>query len=164
MAKRGRFVGVRGGEFAQLVHSIVIAEKKPPASHAAAAMGLDYHTFYARITNRVPFTAEEIRELLRAVPDPRLVSFLLRGTPYVPADRSEPLREGDEEAIHRGATRIVIEATDILEAVETALRDGKIDHRDVIAIRSEIEIAERALATLRARLRHEAPAVVAEEV
>ena len=145
----------RGKEFSQLVYQIVIQEKAPSAEQAAAAMGFDYHAFYARVINRVVFSADEIRALLSAVPDPRLVTYLLRGTPYVAADRLEPITASDEEAIHRGATRIVIEATDILEAVEAALRDGRVDHRDAIAIRSEIEIAEHALASLRMRLRRD---------
>lgn len=63
-----------------------------------------------------------------------------------------------EEQIHRGATRIVIEATDVLESVEAALRDGRIDHRDALMLRQEIEVAERALASLRTLVRKVAPA------
>lgn len=148
----------RGAAFAALVHQVVIDERRFPAKAVAAALGLSEHVFYARTSNRVPFSAEEIRALLAAAPDPRLVAYLLRGTPYVAADRLSTDAEPVEQQIHRGATRIVIEATDVLESVEAALRDGRIDHRDAVMLRQEIEVAERALASLRTLVRQVAPA------
>jgi hypothetical protein len=56
------------------------------------------------------------------------------------------------ESIHRGATRAVIEAADILEVVDAALAGGCIDHRQISIILSEIGDAERALASLRMRI------------
>ena len=144
---------MRGQRFAELVYQVLIAEKRYSAEATAAAMGLGYDTFYARIRNRIVLSADEIRRLISAAPDPRFVAYLLRGTAYVAADRPPVSKAEDHEAIHRGATRIVIEATDVLEAVEAALADGRIDHRDTITIRNEIEIAERALASLRMRLK-----------
>jgi len=156
----------RGEAFAQLVHSILVGERRYPADEVAEAMGIGYDALYARLRNRVAFTADEIRDLVRAAPDPRLVAYLLRGTAFVPADRVEMDAAGVDqaEAIHRGATRIVIEATDVLRAVEEALSDHRLDHRDALAIRNEIEIAERALASMRERLRHAAPRVVMHEI
>jgi len=147
----------RGAAFAALVHQVVIDERRHAAKAVAAALGLSEPAFYARTANRVPFSADEIRALIAAAPDPRLVAYLLRGTPYVAAER--PAADGTpmEEQIHRGATRIVIEATDVLESVETALRDSRIDHRDAMLLRQEIEIAERALASLRTLVRKVAP-------
>jgi hypothetical protein len=60
-----------------------------------------------------------------AVPDPRLAAYLLRGTPYVPTERIDPERIDGAEAIHWATTRIIIEAADVLEAVENGLRDGR---------------------------------------
>ncbi len=148
----------RGRAFAGLVHQVVIDERRYAAKKVAAALGLSEPAFYARTSNRVPFSADEIRALLAAAPDPRLVTYLLRGTPYVAAERLEADSSPVEEQIHRGATRIVIEATDVLESVETALRDGRIDHRDALVLRQEIEVAERALASLRTLVRKVAPA------
>lgn len=156
----------RGREFAGLVYTILIAEKRYLAKAIAAEMGIGYDSLHARLVNRTSFTANEIRDLIRAAPDPRLVAYLLRGTAYVPADRADldPAGVDEEEAIHRGATRIVIEATDVLKAVEEALSDHRLDHRDALTIRNEIEIAERALASLRERLRRMAPRVVSSEI
>lgn len=147
----------RGRAFAGLVHQVIIDERRHPLKRVAAALGLSEPAFYARTSNRVPFSADEIRALIAAAPDPRLVAYLLRGTPYVAAERLESDGGPVEEQIHRGATRIVIEATDVLESVETALRDGRIDHRDALVLRQEIEVAERALASLRTLVRAVAP-------
>ncbi len=147
----------RGCDFAALAHAAIIVEQRYPLEETAAALGLTYHALYARLSNRVAFSAEEIRALVTAAPDPRFVAYLLRGTPFVAADRLPPEAE-TAETIHRGATRLVIEATDVLEAVETALRDGRLDHREARHIRNEVEVAERALATLRERLRRALPA------
>lgn len=143
----------RGKDFADLVYGIVIQGKRYRASDVAAAMGLGYHAFNARCTGKTPFSADEIRRLLSAAPDPRLVAYLLRGTPYVPAERIDPERVEDHEAIHWAATRIIIEAADVLEAVEKGLADKRIDHRDALGIRRDIETAEQALASLRERIR-----------
>lgn len=152
----------RGRAFADLVYAVLVAEKRYAIEAVAAALGLTYHTLYARIRNRIVFSADEVRRLIEAAPDPRFVAYLLRGTPYVAADRVSGTDAAEAEAIHRGATRIVIEATDVLEVVERALGDGRVDHRDALLIRTEIEIAERALASLRMRLRAAAPAVAGE--
>lgn len=154
----------RGQDFADLVYQIVIAEKRIAAERLAAAMGLAYNAFYARIRNRVSFSADEIRSLISVMPDPRLASYLLRGTRFVPADRVEGILADDVREIHRAATRIVIEATDVLETVEVALTDGRLDHRDAMLVRRDIEIAERALATLREHVRSAIPAGLREEI
>lgn len=142
----------RGRDFADLAYTVLIAEKRYPAEKVADAIGLGYDALYARIRNRVIFSADELRALVAAAPDPRFVAYLLRGTAYVAAERAGSGADDEQEAIHRGATRIVLEAADVLEAVENALRDGRVDHRDALDIRREIEIAERALASLRVRI------------
>ncbi len=150
-------MSARGKEFADLVHQVTVMEKRYRLEAIAPSMGLSYDALHARVHNRVSFTAEEIRHLIAVAPDPRFVTYLLRGTRYVAAERPEAVDEPVPDAVLRGATRIVIEATDVLEAVEFALGDGRIDHRDGLAILKEIEIAERALASLRTRINDAAP-------
>lgn len=142
----------RGRDFADLVYQVLIAEKRYSAERVAEAIGLGYDALYSRIRNRVIFSADELRALVAVAPDPRFVAYLLRGTAFVAAERAAPEADAEGEAIHRGATRIILEAADVLEAVEIALRDGRIDHKDALDIRREIEIAERALASLRVRI------------
>jgi len=148
----------RGRSFADLVYTVLVAEKRFSMPAVAAALGLTYDSLYARIRNRVIFSADEVRALVAFAPDPRFVAYMLRGTAFVAADRVSPAADAEGEAIHRGATRIVLEAADVLEAVENALRDGRVDHRDALDIRREIEIAERALASLRVRIARVLPA------
>lgn len=146
----------RGREFADLAYTVVIVEKRFPLKRLALDMGLGYDALHARLTNRTAFSAEEIRKLIRAAPDPRFAGWLLRGTRFVAAERAEAeavARDADVEAIHLAATRIVLEAADVLEVVEAALSDDRLDHRDALEIRTEIEVAERALATLGETLR-----------
>jgi hypothetical protein len=152
----------RGREFADLVYTVVIAEKRFPLKRLALDMGLGYDALHARIGNRTPFSADEIRRLIRAAPDPRFAVWLLRGTRFVAAERIGTADGCDSEfeAIHLAATRIVLEAADVLEVVEAALTDDRLDHREALRIRAEIEVAEQALATLAAGLRrlHPEPA------
>ncbi|RMF05517.1 MAG: hypothetical protein D6773_05130 [Alphaproteobacteria bacterium] len=139
----------RGKDFADLVYQVLVLEERWKLKDIAATLGLKYDTFYSRVRNRTRFSADEIRRLIAAAPDPRFVSYLLRETPFVAADRVPPDRCAEAEAIHRGATRIVLEAADVLEAIEAALADDRIDHRESRVILKNIEEAERAVATLR---------------
>lgn len=56
-------------------------------------------------------------------------------------------------SLQRGATRVVVEATDVLELVDAALAGGGMDHRKQRLVLKEIEEAERALASLRLGLK-----------
>lgn len=150
----------RGKDFADLAYTVIVAEKRWSMKRVAGDMGLGYDALHARIVNRTPFSAEEIRRLIRSAPDPRFVAWLLRGTRFVAAERVEEGDEmdvGDVDAIQNAAMRIAIEVADVLEAVQNGLADHRIDHRDALEIRDEIEIAERALATLAEHLRQIAP-------
>ena len=155
----------RGKDFADLAYTIIVTERRYSMKRVASEMGLGYDSLHARIVNRTPFSADEIRRLIRSAPDPRFVAWLLRGTRFVAAERVEGenhLETGDVQAIQDAAMRIAIEVADVLEAVQDGLADRRIDHRDALEIRDEIEIAERALATLAEHLRRIDPAVVDE--
>lgn len=153
----------RGKDFADLVYTVIVTERRYAAKRVAADMGIGYDALHARIVNRTAFSADEIRRLIRAAPDPRLVAWLLRGTPFVAAERicvQGVDEDADVRAIQDAAMRIAIEVADVLEAVQDGLRDSRIDHRDALEIRDEIEIAERALATLAEHLRRVAPSAI----
>lgn len=148
----------RGREFADIVYTILVVEKTPGIEVAAAALGMTYAVMHSRLINRTCFSADEMNALIRAVPDVRLVSYLLEGTDFVAADR--PLQDVHPEiaetmgiaGLQRGATRVVVDATGILELVDAALAGGGLDHRKEAMVLKEIEATERALATLRLRI------------
>lgn len=143
-----------GATFADLAHRILVHERGWSLQEVAEKMGMKYHTLYARLRGRVSFTPEEVRGLLAIVPDARLANFLLDGTPFIAVDRmlAQGMDATGDADVHRGATRSVLEVSDVLRAVELGLSDAKIDHQDRARIVSEINEAERALAALRARL------------
>lgn len=144
--------GDRGQAFAELVHRLLTGSDRTDIEATARAMGMPYHTFYNRLRNTTPFSADEIRRLLAVLPDARLLHFLLEGTRFVPAERMNAVDAPEDVDIQRGAERIAIEAADVLRATYLALADRRIDHRDARVIRDEIDIAERALASLRQHL------------
>jgi transcriptional regulator with XRE-family HTH domain len=140
-----------GATFAELAHRILVHERGWSLQEVAEKMGMKYHTLYARLRGRVSFTPEEVRALLMIVPDARLANFLLENTPFIAVDRALVDSKSDVD-VHRGATKSVLEVSDVLRAVEAGLVDQKIDHVDRARIVQEINEAERALAALRARL------------
>jgi Phage regulatory protein CII (CP76) len=138
--------------FADLVYTVLVAEKKWPLKDVAEAMGMLYATLHARLHQRVAFNPEEIRALIAAAPDIRFAAYFLEDTPFIAIDGKAEPTDGSPESVHLGATKSVLEAADVLRAVEMSLDDNRIDHRDKARIGKEITEAERALATLRHRL------------
>jgi Phage regulatory protein CII (CP76) len=145
----------RGRDFADLVYTVLVAEKKWPLKDVAERMGMQYATLHARLHRRVVFSPEEVRDLIVAAPDIRLIAYFLDNSPFIAVDRRD-LPEGSSiETLHFGATRSVLEVADVLRAVEKGMDDARIDHRDRAKINKEIAEAERALAALRQRLETE---------
>lgn len=145
----------RGQDFAAIAYTILVVEKNPRIEDVASRIGLNYATLHSRLINRTCFSADEIVSLIRAVPDRRLVSYLLDGTAFTAADRPPADRQlnSDIGGLQRGATRVVVEATDVLELVDAALAGGgTLDHRQVNLVLTEIGQAEQALASLRVRI------------
>ena len=137
--------------FAELVHLILVHERGHSLKEVAELLGMKYHTFYARLRGRAAFTPEDVQTLIRVIGDPRVPNFLLTDTGFIAVEQAEA--EGEHVYdLHRGATRSVIEVTDVLRTVERALANNRIDHIDRVNIRKEIDEAERALAALRNRL------------
>ncbi len=144
----------RGEDFAHIVYTLLVVEKQKSVEEAASVLGMSYASLHSRLIGRVPFSADEIRALIRMLPDARLVSYLLDGSDFVPAERLKPSanRNHINEAVQRGATRVVVEAADILELVDAVLAGGGLDHRHKKLLMQDIVEAERALATLRLQI------------
>ena len=138
----------RGNEFALIVYQVLVAEKKQSLKQLAPKMDLTYDTLHARINGRVPFSANEICILISEVPDLRLINYFLDNTLFLPVKRHDGERNLND-TVQRGATRSVLEASDVLREVERGLKDNIIDHRDKARIKEEIASTERALAGLR---------------
>jgi hypothetical protein len=140
----------RGEEFADLVHRILVNDNRYSLATAASGMGLLYETLYARVRNRTCFSAEEIRRLIRAVPDPRIVSYFFEGTAFVPVERAPiGVKGGLEAELLPAAHRLVFGACDVLKLIEAVLRDGKIGRREAVKIEPELDALERVLLGLR---------------
>lgn len=143
----------RGRSFAQIVYQVMIVEKRVTVEEAAKRLGMGYDALYARVNGRTTFTADEIAALIALVPDARMVSYLLRHSNLVAVERVDEALEDAESEIIRATHRILLEAADVLEAVDHAVQDKRIDHREALTIQAEIEVAERALLTLRQHVR-----------
>lgn len=150
----------RGESFSQLVKR-VLGETRIGIQSTADALGMAYQTFYSRLApGRVPFTADEIRALIAETRRRELVDYLLEGTPFIAVERFETAWQSrtDESAysthdeIQQGAISNVYVAAEILQEVDNALRDRKIDHQDKARILEDVHKAEVALASLREHL------------
>lgn len=141
----------RGAQFSFLVRQAITRSERHDIKSIARRMGLSYQSFYQRLNGTTPFAADEIRRLIAVFPDPSIVSYLLRGTAYIAAERLDEDDGGrdPEETLYQAAHRVVLEASDVLREIDLALRDHRIDHRDTAAIVKEIEDAERSLISLR---------------
>ncbi|NOD62113.1 MULTISPECIES: phage regulatory CII family protein [unclassified Ruegeria] len=143
---------MRGADFASLVHRILTTDTKYSSKNIAAQMGMKYDAFYSRLRNRTLFSADEIQDLIRVMPDVRLVAYLLEETRFVAADRVSTEGDVEEEHLYRATNRIVLEASEVMRAMHQALADHTVDHQEAIKIRLEIEEAERALVALRVHI------------
>jgi len=90
----------------------------------AVALGMSYAVLHSRIIARSAFSADEIRILLHLLPEQRLAPYLLDGTKIVEADRETV--DSDQSvlvngSIQRGATKVVVDAAEILELVDSSL-------------------------------------------
>ncbi|QFY62526.1 hypothetical protein FZ934_19215 (plasmid) [Rhizobium grahamii] len=81
-------MGDRGKEFASIAYTVLVVDRRPGVKAAARLLGMNYSTLHSRLIGRTSFSADEIRDLVRAVPDPRLVSYLLDGSHFIEASRT----------------------------------------------------------------------------
>jgi hypothetical protein len=77
-------------EFSQLVHKIVIVERRGILRDLATTLGLTYGAFYNRLIGRAEFNPREINLLLRELADPRLATYLMSGTGFFAIHSNNP--------------------------------------------------------------------------
>ncbi len=141
--------------FTSLVYTILIAEERGSVKDVAAMLGLKEQSLYSRIYGRVRFSADEARELLRAVPDSRLADYLLDGTAFTAVLRDDIAPGDHAETARIQAERTVLHASDVMrEVAESLADDGRIDHIEQARIEERIVEAMRALNALKKLLEH----------
>ncbi len=153
--------GDRGEAYAQLVKRI-LGETRDGIQRAAAGFGVKYDTFYSRLARgRVVFSADEIGRLIKITQRRELVDYLLADTGFLAVKRFSSNgtdNQGSSQSytthdqIQQGAKSNIYVATEILQEVDKALADQKIDHRDKARILEDVHKAEVALASLREHL------------
>lgn len=135
--------------FARTAHRILVTEKRRPVQEVAQALGMKYATFYSRIKGRVPFAPEEIRALLREVPDVRLVDALLSGTGFRAVSRL--VADGGINVLQEAA-RAIKEAANALWEIQSAFSADDLTPDGRQRAIEHVAAAERALASVREHL------------
>jgi hypothetical protein len=141
--------------FSNLVKK-VMQDRKVTMQKLAAMLDMKYDALSSRFrSNGSPFSPDEVRNIIRALPDVRLVNYILSGTDYIGAERADD----DEDPVHalrdlrETAIRMSIEAADANHAILRALEDGKICHNDFFLLEQELETAEGAVVTVKQHVR-----------
>ncbi|MBU1345582.1 MAG: hypothetical protein KKA16_01380 [Alphaproteobacteria bacterium] len=135
--------------FARLCYQIFVVEKVVRTAEVADRIGLSSGALYGRLRGRSAFRAEEIRRLIAAVPDQRLIRFFADDSLYVIAQR--PRSELPKQSLQAATAAILREAIDIMEVVSDALARGlPMAWRDRRRMLAEVKEAETATANLRA--------------
>lgn len=73
-------MGDRGKVFANIVYTITVVEKRPGLEDVARQLGMSYAVLHSRLIVRTSFCLDEVRDIVRAIPNQRLVSYLPDGT------------------------------------------------------------------------------------
>lgn len=136
-------------DFASLCYQIIVVEKVVRTAEVAERIGLSSAALYGRLRGRSAFRAEEIRRVIAAVPDQRLIRFFADDSRYVIAER--PKAEASMQNLHAATAAILREAIDIMEVVHEAMARGlPMSWRDRALMLTEVKQAETATANLRA--------------
>ncbi|MBM3479932.1 MAG: hypothetical protein FJX69_12060 [Alphaproteobacteria bacterium] len=132
-----------GVAFAALVHRALVRERRRPMRDVAAALGLSYAAFHARVSGRVPFSPAEVSRLLHELPDMRLADCLLRHTRFVAFERPSPSCAAEAG----GALAVAAMAMEALAGLVAGLAlAAEADGVDPMARLEEVQRAVAALA------------------
>jgi hypothetical protein len=141
----------RGDELSRLVYQILVTEKRRPIREIAAAVGMEYASFHARVIGRTHFKAEEMSRLIREVPDPRLCDYLLRNTRFVAVPRPEP-STNPTLGVFEAALQLMSESLATVGHIGETLSEGKTNPAAFEHLSAHVREAERAVSNLRASL------------
>jgi len=144
-------------DFAMLAYQLLVVEKLISLEDAAEKLGLTYATLHGRLTGRTRFRAEEIRKLIRIIPDQRLLQFFADDSGFVLARKPDGTLD-EVSSIRQAVAQSVREAIDVMQVVVASLEAGTfLDHRDRAAILKEVREAEGAIATVRIAVERQPP-------
>ena len=142
----------RGNDFADLIYKILVVEKQSPVQEVADKLGMSFHSLHGRIHHKILFSPEEIKQLVIILNNPEIIDYFIKATGMIAVSREEGILDDDHVSIFRRTNLLTIETANVLGAVEEAMSDNKLDHRDRKVIADEILQTERSLATLRLAL------------
>ena len=142
-------------EFYELAHKIIISEKRANVGELAERFETSSETLYGCLRGRTDFKPSEMQQLVHKLPEIRFASWFLSKTNFIPIERIpvnfNKLRVS--ESLRRTAIQMLVDASDAADQIEQALPDNRIDLREAEMIKADIDIAERATATLREHMR-----------
>jgi len=141
----------RGDELSRLVYKILVTEKRRPIREIAAAIGMEYASFHARVIGRTHFKAEEMSRLIREVPDPRLCDYLLRNTAFVAVPRPAATLN-PTLGIFQAAVHLANESLATVEHIGETLAGADLGPLAFEHLSTHVAEAERAVSNLRASL------------
>ena len=141
----------RGDEFSRLVYQILVIEKRRAIRDVAAAAGMEYASFHARVIGRTHFKAQEVSRLIAEVPDPRLCDYVLRNTSFVAVPRPMATATPRQSAF-QAAVQLASESLATIGHIGSTLLDGQLDQEGYEHLSNHVREAERAVSNLRAGL------------
>ncbi|MBS0644451.1 MAG: phage regulatory CII family protein [Acetobacteraceae bacterium] len=141
----------RGDEFSRLVYRILVTEKRRAIRDVAAAVGMEYASFHARVIGRTHFKAEEVSRLIAEVPDPRLCDYLLSNTAFVAVPRPMPSRT-PQQSTFQAAVQLATESLATIAHIGETVLGGQLDTSGYEHLSNHVREAERAVSNLRAGL------------
>lgn len=138
-------------DFHEILYKVLIVEKRMSVRSLANKVNVPETTFYARLRGKGSFKPDEARRISNVLCDPELTNWFLRDGQFVAVSRfvADKPSINQFETLRQTALKMLIEATEATHQLEKALEDQKIDHLEAKLIRTDIEKAELAIATLR---------------
>lgn len=138
--------------FASLLYVAFVIEKRYRVDEVAPLLDVSPSTLYDYISGRRIFPPDLIAPLYNATKDRRFLALFLDECGCTFTELPEPEACIDETVLAE-AIRAQEEFTDVLRATREALRDDRVDRRELAQIEQEYSEAKAQLARLMATVR-----------
>ena len=137
------------GAFADLVHRLLVRERKMRLQPLVIELGLTYPVLYSRFSGRSRFRPREVNRLLSVYPDVQFVDYLLSGTAFFAIRRPAPMEPNQSYNPICAGLQSLVGALDLVRSVGVALHDNHADTERLRDIDRRMDQALRNLAMLR---------------